>query len=83
MDERKKKRQPIKKSMDENDYMSFDTYQEFLSKRMWKFIYDCVIRHEKFEEILKSFNLHNNQDVKQGTSDKTHIDFGRTLESRQ
>lgn len=72
MEERKKKKQPIKKSMDENDYMSFDTYPDFMQKRIWKFIYDSVIRHPKFEEILKTFYVDEEQNVKQSNVNPAH-----------
>lgn len=72
MDERKKKKQPIKKSMDENDYMAFDTYPAFIQKRVWQFIYDHVIKHPKFEEILKTFYLSEEQNVEQSNANPTN-----------
>ena len=63
MEERKKNKQPIKKAMDENDYMAFDTYHEFMSKRIWKFIYDSVIKHPKFEVILKNYYLEESKNA--------------------
>ena len=80
--ERKKKKQPIKKSTDENDYMSFDTYQEFMSKVIWKFIYDFVIKNENFEKYLELFYLDRQQNVEQSTADKKNISPTRRIESR-
>ena len=34
--------QPIKKTHDENDYMSYDTLEEFNSRKRWKLIVDNV-----------------------------------------
>lgn len=55
MDARKRNKQPIKKSNDENDYISFDTFDEFMNKRIWPFIHQHVILHPEFEAILQTF----------------------------
>lgn len=55
MEERKRKKLPIKKSNDENDFISFDTFEEFMSKTIWRFIYDAVIVHPEFKKILLTF----------------------------
>ena len=55
MEIRKQNKQPIKKSNDENDYIDFDTYDEFINKRIWGFIYDAVILHPEFKNILETF----------------------------
>jgi len=55
MELRKRNKQPIKKSNDENDYISFDTFDEFMNKRIWPFIHQHVILHPEFETILQTF----------------------------
>tara|TARA_R110002074_G_scaffold85783_2_gene189655 strand:- start:204 stop:488 length:285 start_codon:yes stop_codon:yes gene_type:complete len=55
MEVRKRNKQPIKKSNDENDYISFDTFDEFMNKRIWPFIHQHVILHPEFETILQTF----------------------------
>jgi len=59
MEERKRRKQPIKKSNDENDYMAFDTYDGFMRKNVWEFIHKQVIPHEEFEPIVKTFFIPN------------------------
>lgn len=55
MELRKHNKLPIKKSNDENDFVDFDTYEEFINKRIWGFIYDTVILHPEFKKILNTF----------------------------
>ncbi len=61
MEVRKRNKQPIKKSNDENDYMSFDTFDDFMGKRIWPFIHKQVIMHPEFEPILNTFFVNNKQ----------------------
>ena len=55
MQEKKINKQPIKKSHDENDFLAFDTYDEFMAKNLWGFIYDTVILHPEFKKIIDVF----------------------------
>ena len=48
MNLRKIQKLPIKKTYDENDYMSFDTLEDFNSRRQWKLIIDNVLKNPKF-----------------------------------
>ena len=64
MEIRKKNKQPIKKSNDENDFISFDTFTEFINKRTWGFIHDHVIANPDFVPIIETFfpsNIRNDQ----------------------
>ena len=61
MEVRKRNKLPIKKSNDENDYMSFDTYDDFMSKRIWDFIHKQVILHPEFEPIMDTFFINKEQ----------------------
>lgn len=81
MEERKKRKLPIKRSNDENDYIAFDTYSEFMSKTIWRFIYDAVIVHPEFKIILDTFFSDDQQ--KQGVLDKTDppVTRGRSRQS--
>jgi 8-oxo-dGTP pyrophosphatase MutT (NUDIX family) len=49
-------KQPIKKTFDENDYMSFDTLEEFNSRKRWKLIVDNVLRNPEFYSCVTSLN---------------------------
>jgi len=69
MEERKRRKLPIKKSNDENDFVAFDTFSEFMSKTIWGFIYDAVIVHPEFEKILETFF---SDDQKQSILNKTN-----------
>lgn len=55
MELRKRNKQPIKKSNDENDYIGFDTFKEFMRKRTWPFIIETVVMHPEFKNILEVF----------------------------
>jgi len=64
MELRKRNKQPIKKSNDENDFIAFDTYEGFMKKRTWPFIYNHVIIHPEFVPILNTFFPSNTNDKK-------------------
>lgn len=49
-------KQPIKKSFDENDYMSFDTLEEFNSRKRWSRIVDNVLKNPEFYSCVSSLN---------------------------
>ena len=46
--------QPIKKTHDENDYMSYDTLEEFNSRKRWKLIVDNVLKNPQFYACITS-----------------------------
>ena len=48
--------QPIKKTHDENDYMSYDTLEEFNSRKRWKLIVDNVLKNTQFYACITSLN---------------------------
>ena len=48
--------QPIKKTHDENDYMSYDTLEEFNSRKRWKLIVDNVSKNPQFYACITSLN---------------------------
>ena len=47
---------PIKKTFDENDYMSFDTLEEFNTRKRWKLIIDNIIKNPEFYSCVTSLN---------------------------
>jgi len=49
-------KQPIKKTFDENDYMSFDTLEEFNSRKRWSRIVDNVLKNPEFYSCVSSLN---------------------------
>jgi hypothetical protein len=53
---KKSLRQPIKKTYDENDFMSYDTLEEFNSRKRWKLIVDNVLRNPEFYACISSLN---------------------------
>lgn len=53
---RKREHLPVKRCYDENDIMSFDTLEEFNSRRQWQFIIDNVLKNPKFVQTLASSN---------------------------
>lgn len=55
-DERRKKRLPIKRTFDENDFISFDTLEEFNRRRQWSFIVNNVLKNPEFQFSLTSPN---------------------------
>lgn len=48
--------QPIRKTYDENDFMSYDTLEEFNSRKQWKLIVDNVIKNPQFYSCISSLN---------------------------
>jgi len=48
--------QPIKKTHDENDYMSYDTLEEFNTRKRWKLIVDNVLKNPEFYSCITSLN---------------------------
>ena len=44
----------LKKTYDENDYMSFDTLEEFNSRKRWKLIIDNVLKNPEFYACVSS-----------------------------
>jgi hypothetical protein len=53
---KKIQKQPIKKTFDENDFMSFDTLEEFNSRKRWKLIIDNVLKNPEFYACVTSLN---------------------------
>lgn len=45
---------PIKKTHDENDYISFDTLEEFNNRKRWDLIVDNIIKNPKFYASVSS-----------------------------
>jgi len=56
---KKIQKQPIKKTYDENDYMSFDTLEEFNSRKRWKLIVDNILKNPEFYACVTSLNRKN------------------------
>lgn len=48
--------QPIRKTYDENDFMSYDTLEEFNSRKQWKLIADNIIKNPQFYSCITSLN---------------------------
>ena len=48
--------QPIRKTYDENDFMSYDTLEEFNSRKQWKLIVDNIIKNPQFYSCITSLN---------------------------
>ena len=53
---RKKNKLPIKRTYDENDFISFDTLEEFNKKRRWVLIVNNIVNNPKFYGALSSEN---------------------------
>ena len=53
---KKIQKQPIKKTFDENDYMSFDTLEELNTRKRWKLIVDNVLKNPEFYACVTSLN---------------------------
>ncbi len=53
---KKSMKQPIKKTYDENDFMSYDTLDEFNSRKRWNLIIDNVIKNPEFYACISSLN---------------------------
>lgn len=51
--------QPIRKTHDENDYMSYDTLPEFNSRKRWKLIVDNVIKNPEFYRCVQTSERKN------------------------
>ena len=56
---KKIQKQPIKKTYDENDYMSFDTLEEFNTRKRWKLIVDNILKNPEFYACVTSLNRKN------------------------
>ena len=56
---RKKEKLPIKRTYDENDFMSFDTLETFNRKNRWDLIVNKVIDNPDFYSALNSLNRHS------------------------
>jgi hypothetical protein len=46
--------QPYRKTYDENDYMSYDTLDEFNTRKRWKLIVDNVLKNPSFHACITS-----------------------------
>jgi hypothetical protein len=55
-DNRKKNKLPIKRTYDENDFISFDTLEEFNKKKRWVLIINNILKNPKFYYALTSAN---------------------------
>ena len=53
---KKSLRKPIKKTYDENDFMSYDTLEEFNSRKRWELIVDNVLLNPEFYACISSLN---------------------------
>jgi hypothetical protein len=53
---RKIQKLPIKKTYDENDYMSFDTLEEFNTRKRWNLIIENVVKNPQFYSCVSSLN---------------------------
>ena len=53
---RKKEKLPIKRTYDENDFLSFDTLESFQKKNTWDLIIKKVIENPDFYQALNSLN---------------------------
>ena len=53
---KKMNNQPIRKTHDENDFMSYDTLEEFNGRKRWKLIIDNVIKNPQFYACISSHN---------------------------
>jgi len=49
-------KQPIRKTYDENDFMSYDTLEEFNARKRWKLIVDNVLKNPHFYACISSLN---------------------------
>ena len=49
-------KEPIKKTYDENDFMSFDTSEEFNVRKRWDLIIRNVIQNPEFYSCVTSLN---------------------------
>jgi len=56
MNKKKIEKLPIKKTYDENDYVSFDTLEEYNKRKRWDLIIDNVIKNPKFYSCVSSLS---------------------------
>ena len=56
MEIRKRDKLPIKRTYDENDYMTFDTLETFSHKHRWPMIVNKVINNPDFYTALNCLN---------------------------
>ena len=56
MNIRKINKLPIKKTYDENDFMSFDTLDEFNTRKQWSLIKENIVTNPKFYACVSSLN---------------------------
>jgi len=73
-EERRRNRQSIRRTYDENKYMSFDTMEQFLNKPKWPLIEHQVLKNECFNRALDPqypkipFNIRRNRCENQSKS---------------
>tara|TARA_R110002111_G_scaffold255093_1_gene321109 strand:+ start:450 stop:1046 length:597 start_codon:yes stop_codon:yes gene_type:complete len=48
--------QPIKRTYDENDFMTYETLEDFNTRKRWKLIIDNVIKNPEFYACISSHN---------------------------
>jgi len=53
---KKLNKQPIKKTHDENDYLCFETLEEFNTRKRWDLIVNNVIKNPEFYSFMTSLN---------------------------
>jgi len=53
---KKLNKQPIKKAHDENDYLCFETLEEFNTRKRWDLIVNNVIKNPEFYSCMTSLN---------------------------
>ena len=53
---KKLNKQPIKKTHDENDYLCFETLEEFNTRKRWDLIVNNVIKNPEFYSCMTSLN---------------------------
>lgn len=56
MEQRKLNRLPIKRTYDENDFMSWDTIEEFRTKKQWDTIKYNILENPEFVKAINSLN---------------------------
>ena len=49
-------KEPIKKTYDENDFMNYESLEEFNTRKRWKLIIDNVIKNPEFYTCISSLN---------------------------
>ena len=53
---KKLNKQPIKKTHDENDYLCFETLEEFNTRKRWDLIVNNVLKNPEFYSCMTSLN---------------------------